>query len=113
MAIENAQLTTTQQDLLVVPGDVPNGYAITNVMVCNSSSSAAASFDMHLIKSGEALSNTKTIVVKELTLPAGETFTFDSEKVVLSPGDKLSFVAEPDIGAGATDLVATVSYLEV
>jgi hypothetical protein len=113
MAIENAQLTTTQQDLLVVPGNVPNGWAITNIMVCNSHSADAASFDMHLIKSGEALSNTKTIVVKELNLPAGETFTFDSEKVVLSPGDKLSFVAEPDIGGGATNLVATVSYLEV
>ena len=113
MAIENAQLTTTQKDLLVVPVDSPNGYAITNVMVCNSSSSSAASFDMHLIKNGEALSNTKTIVVKELNLPAGETFTFDSERIVLEAGDKLSFVAEPDIGAGVTDLVATVSYLEV
>ena len=113
MAIENAQLTTTQQDLLVVPGNVPHGWAITNIMVCNSSSADTASFDMHLIKSGEALSNTKTIVVRELTLPAGETFTFDSEKVVLSPGDKVSFVAEPDIGGGNTNLVATVSYLEV
>ncbi len=113
MAIENAQLTDTQLDLLVVPGGVPNGYAITNVMVCNSSSADAASFDMHLIKSGGSLDNARTIVVKNLELPASETFTFDSEKVVLSPGDKLSFVARPDIGAGVTNLVATVSYLEV
>jgi hypothetical protein len=111
MAIENAQLTTTQLDLLTVPAS--QSLAITTVMVCNSSSSAAASFDMHLIKSGEALSNTKTIIVKEMSLPAGETFTFDSEKIVLSAGDKLSFVAEPDIGATLTNLVATVSYLEV
>lgn len=112
MAIENAQLTTTQLDILTVPA-VPNGYAITTVMVCNSNSVDTASFDMHLIKNGEALSNTKTIIVKELTLPAGETFTFDSEKIILEEGDKLSFVAEPDIGAGVTNLVATVSYLEV
>lgn len=111
MAIENAQLTTTQLDLLTVPAN--KEYAITTVMVCNKDSSSTASFDMHLIKSGEALSNSKTIIVKELSLPAGETFTFDSEKIVLGTGDKISFVSEPDIGAGLTDLVATVSYLEV
>lgn len=111
MAIENAQLTTTQLDLLTVPAN--KEYAITTVMVCNKDSSDTASFDMHLIKSGEALSNSKTIIVKELSLPAGETFTFDSEKIVLGTGDKISFVSEPDIGAGLTDLVATVSYLEV
>lgn len=111
MAIENDQLTTTQKDLLTVPAG--KSYAITAIMVCNTSSAATASFDMHLIKSGEALANKVTKVVSELSLPAGETFTFDSEKVVLEAGDKLSFVAEPDIGAGLTDLAATVSYLEV
>lgn len=111
MAIENDQLTTTQKDLLTVPAG--KSYAITTVMVCNTSSSASASFDMHLIKSGEALANKVTKVVSELNLPAGETFTFDSEKIVLEAGDKISFVAEPDIGSGLTDLAATVSYLEV
>ena len=111
MAIDNALLTTTQLALLTVPAS--KQYAITTVMVCNKDSSNAATFDMHLIKSGEALSNSKTIIVKELALPAGETFTFDSEKIVLGTGDKISFVAEPDTGSGNTNLVATVSYLEV
>ena len=111
MAIENANLTTTQLDLLSVPAN--KEYAITTVMVCNKDTAATASFDMHLIKSGEALSNNKTLIVKELSLPPGETFTFDSEKIVLGTGDKISFVAEPDAGSGNTNLVATVSYLEV
>mgnify|MGYP003624895746 FL=1 len=111
MAIENQQLTTGQLDLLTVPAS--KEYAITTVMVCNKDSSSTASFDMHLVKSGEAVSNNKTIIVNELSLPPGETFTFDSEKIVLGEGDKLSFVAEPDIGAALTNLVATVSYLEV
>ena len=111
MAIENQQLTTGQLDLLTVPAC--KEYAITTVMVCNKDSSSTASFDMHLVKSGEAVSNNKTIIVNELSLPPGETFTFDSEKIVLGEGDKLSFVAEPDIGAALTNLVATVSYLEV
>lgn len=111
MAIVNAQLTTTQLDILTVPAD--KSYAITNILVCNTSSTDAASFDLHFIPSGDALANKVTRVVNELSLPAGETFTFDSERIVLEAGDKVAFVAEPDIGASLTDLAATVSYLEV
>lgn len=111
MAIENDQLTTTQKDIITVPAG--KSYALTTVLVCNTDASNAAQFDMHLIKSGEALSNSVTMVVNNLILPAGETFTFDSEKIVLSAGDKLAFVAGPDIGSGLTNLAATVSYLEV
>ena len=68
---------------------------------------------MHLIPSGSALNNAVTTVVKELSLPAGETFTFDSERVILNAGDKLSFTATPDQGSGNTDLACTVSYMEV
>lgn len=118
MAIENAQLETTQQDVLVVPAG--KSYAITSIMVCNTYSPNdttpelhEASFDMHFIKTAQALNNKVTCVVRELSLPAGETFTFDSEKVVLSAGDKISFVAQPDIGSGLTDLSVSISYLEV
>lgn len=115
MAIENAQLTTTKLDLVSVPEGLR--YAITTVMVCNTNSVDTASFDMHLIKNVDglpgSLSNAKTMIVKELSLPPGETFTFDSEKIILEAGDTLSFVAEPDIGAGLTNLAATASYLEV
>ena len=111
MAIVNAQLTSTQLDIITVPSGV-DGWAITTVLVCNTGA-ADAQFDMHLIPSGDPLADKVTKVVSDLILPAGETFTFDSEKIVLTPGDKLSFVATPDIGAGLTDLAATVSYLEV
>lgn len=118
MAIENAQLETTQQDVLVVPNN--KSYAITSIMVCNTYSPNAANpethdaaFDMHFIKNAQALNNNVTCVVRDLNLPAGETFTFDSEKIVLSAGDKVSFVAQPDIGSGLSDLSVSISYLEV
>lgn len=111
MAIVNAQLTTTQLDILTVPAG--KTYAITNILVCNNDATDNASFDLHFIPSGDPLSNTITRVVNNLTLPAEETFTFDSERIILEAGDKVSFVAEPNIGAGLTDLSATVSYLEV
>ena len=113
MAIVNQQLTTTQLDMITVPAN--KSYAITNILVCNNGSATAA-FDMHLIPQSSSLSNTVTRVINNLELPAGETFTFDSEKIVLDVGDKISFVAEPDLGApnaGLTNLSATVSYLEV
>jgi hypothetical protein len=111
MAIVNAQLTSTQLDLLTVPAG--KSYAITNILVCNNDNTDSASFDLHLIPSGDPLSNVITRVVNNLTLPAEETFTFDSERIILEAGDTVSFVAEPNIGAGLTNLSATVSYLEV
>jgi hypothetical protein len=110
MAIVNAQLTTTQLDIVTVPSG--KSYAITNILVCNNGV-ATASFDLHLIPQSTSLSNAVTRVINNLELPAGETFTFDSEKIVLDDGDKIAFVAEPSIGAGLTNLAATVSYLEV
>lgn len=111
MAIENVRLTTSQTDVLTVPAN--QTYAITNILVCNTDLTDEASFDMHFIKSGQPLDNKTTAVIRELVLPATETFTFDSERVILDAGDKLSFVAQPDVDSGLTDLAVTVSYLEL
>ena len=115
MAIVNQQLTTTQLDMITVPAN--KSHAITNILVCNNGTSTA-SFDMHLIPQSSTLDNDVTRVINNLELPAGETFTFDSERIVLEIGDKLSFVSEPQSTepgavAGNTCLAATVSYLEV
>ena len=111
MAIVNAQLTNTQLDVITVPSG--KRYAITNIMVCNNSSVDSANFDLHFLPSGVALNNSVTRIVNNLVLPAGETFTFDSERIVLEAGDIVSFVAAPDIGANLTNLAVTISYLEV
>lgn len=124
MAIVNAQLTTTQLDVFdPVNGlGVPTGkrYAITNIMVCNTfdptdgiADTRDASFDMHVRKSGQELDNKVTCVVREMLLPAGETFTLDSEKIILDEGEEISFVAQPSISSNLTDLAVSISYLEV
>ena len=110
MAIVNAQLTTNQLDVITVPAT--KSYAVTNILVCNTGT-ADATFDLHFVASGNALNNKVTRVVNNLTLPAGETFTFDSARIVLEAGDTVSFIASPDIGSALTDLATTVSYLEV
>jgi hypothetical protein len=124
MAIVNAQLQTTQLNIFDPTGisGVPVGkrYAITNVMICNTYDPNASdaeihtsSFDMHIKKAGQPLNNKVTCVVREMPLPAGETFTLDSEKIILDEGEEISFVAQPDIGGNLTDLAVSVSYLEV
>ena len=115
MAIENTKLTLNPVNGLLVPGG--KSYAVTNILVCNNGTSNA-SFDMHLVPSGSSLDNFVTRVINNLTLPGGETFSFDSEKIVLEAGDRVIFVAEPQSieitqGVGDTDLAATISYLEV
>ena len=50
---------------------------------------------------------------KEINPDFLETFTFDSEKIILEQGDKITLIASPDIGGGLSNLSATVSYLEV
>lgn len=112
MAIESTAIASTDTDLLVVPSG--KKYAVLTIMVCNTEAPnpvhpehGLTNFDLHFVKDGAAKGNIN-MVIRALELPAGETFTFDSEKIVLEEGDKI--VA---LGESPTNLVATVSYLEV
>tara|TARA_Y100000813_G_C24053744_1_gene300504 strand:- start:49 stop:414 length:366 start_codon:yes stop_codon:yes gene_type:complete len=121
MAIENNQVgnnQSTSNPVITVP--TGKSYAITTVLVTNTYSPNDANpethnstFDLYFVKNGEALANQVNCVVRQLTLPAGETFTFDTEKIVLEAGDRIFCIASPDIGSSLTDLAITVSYLEV
>lgn len=100
---------------------VPTGqqWAITNIMVCNTYDPGAANpqnetcaFDLHLVPSTGSYSDTITSVVRRLELPAGETFTFDTEKIVLEEGDAVVINGGPST-SGTGRLACTVSYLRV
>jgi len=110
MAIAQKLLSAVDQDILTVPSG--KSYAITTIMVCNHAGFNPAgtndtSFDLHFIKDTEPKSNTN-MVVKELPVPGGETFTFDAEKIILEEGDTVQLQ-----GQSPLNLSATVSYLEV
>lgn len=112
MAINSVAIASTDTTLLTVPAG--KQYAITVIMVCNTwtpnpidEDDGKTNFDMHLVAQGDPKSAINQ-VINELELPAGETFTFDTEKVVLSEGDSIVLV-----GDSPTVLSATVSYLEV
>ena len=100
MAIAQAAIGNTDTVVLTVPAST--SYAITTIMVCNHTS-----FDLHFVKSGQAKSNTN-MVVKEMPVAGGDTFTLDTEKVVLEAGDKVTVLSQAPL-----NLSITVSYLEV
>jgi hypothetical protein len=112
MAIDNVLVGDTDTDLLLVPAN--ERRAVTNIMVCNTAvpdptdpEQGKTNFDLHFVKSGEPKGNVNK-VINRLDLPAGETFTFDSEKIVLEAGDRVVIVSE-----APTNLSATISWLEV
>ena len=110
MAIAQAAIGNTDTVVLTVPAST--SYAITTVMVCNhagynSAGTHDTSCDLHFVKSGQAKSHTN-MVVKEMPVAGGDTFTLDTEKVVLEAGDKVTVLSQSPL-----NLSITVSYLEV
>ena len=112
MAIINGQLSIADKTHLTVPSG--KRYAITTIMVCNTwvpnpvhEEDGITNFDLHLVKRDEPKSDTNKII-NALQLPAGETFTLDSEKIVLESGDKIDI-----LGESPTVLSATVSWMTV
>jgi len=112
MAINSVAVGSTDTVLLLVPAN--KRYAITTIMVCNTfpaevvdTDEGITNFDLHFVASGEPKSDANK-VINALQLPAGETFTFDSEKIVLEAGDQAIIVGE-----SPTNLSATISWLEV
>lgn len=117
MAIRNVGVTTSAQSLLDAVPDGTN-YAVTVAMFCNTSSPNPADEDadlnylyIHIINNGNSgqISN-NNMVVNKVPIRAGETFTLDTEKVILEPND--TFVAYSETGI-TENISAMVSYVEI
>jgi hypothetical protein len=111
-AVVPSASTSYRHTLLSVPDN--KAWAVTTIMICNSAdpdgADSAEEFDMYIVPDGSTASFGTTVVVRKLSLPAGETFTFDSEKIILGEFDRIVI---DGYSTGAENLVATVSYLEV
>jgi hypothetical protein len=110
MAIANTQVQLTDTTLLTVPAG--KTYAITTLIVCNTatydvSGNNDTSFDLHFVKSGQA-KGAQNQICNNITVQGADTFTFDTEKVVIEAGDSVVIVSQ-----APANLSATVSYLEV
>ena len=114
MAITNAQITSSANPIYTSSGN----NAITTVIICNNSTfnpslptANQSLLYMYAVQSGGSPLDSgasANIIVNGLPIPAGETVTFDQEKIVLANGDSL--YAKTD---SASNLIATVSTLAV
>jgi hypothetical protein len=105
MALKNTAIGATNTTIYASVGN----NAISTVIVCNTT---VASIDLTLYAVANSAGSIGTpsdtsMIVKELTIPAGDTVSFDQEKMVLTDNDTLIAIAS------AVGLSATVSTLPV
>ena len=105
--LKSTAIGTTQTDIYTSSGT----NAITTVIVCNTATPdpvvGLTTFTLHAVANGDTVGDSN-MIVNHLPIPAGETVTFDQEKMVLSNGDRLvAYSASP------ANLSATVSTLPV
>lgn len=101
MAIVNANIGSG------VPGQVYSSTgetAVTAVMFCNVGQ-VDTSIDVWLVPAGVSLSNT-CMILNSIDMPAGETFSIDTERFILENGDAIYAQA-----ADTNVISATVSYI--
>lgn len=116
MAIRNLLINNTP-DPVDVFGPVMSlsgeEYAVTNMMFCNVSASDVT-LDLWIVATGGGVDDSSR-VIKELLIPASETFSFDTEKIILTPSDRI--YAETKTASSGTqvdDAVGvTISYMRV
>jgi hypothetical protein len=80
-------------------------YAVTTMFFCNTTGGDLTLTSVNLVPSGGSASTTNQ-VINSLVIPAGDTFTFETEKIILGAGDKV-------YANGASGISATVCSLQV
>jgi hypothetical protein len=96
MAITSNLVTTLGSAIFTAPGTVGSDdreYAVTCMMFCNYSADDVVLNLWLLAPLPASISNT-TKVIQNLTIPAGETFTFDTEKLVLGSEERIWATAD-------------------
>ena len=105
MAIYNTQITATTAIGSDILASGSGARAITTVIVCNTTASDKT-VTLYAVPNGGS-SGDGTMIVNTLNVPAGDTVSFDQEKMVLGTGDELRAICS------ASGLTATVSTLVV
>jgi len=101
MAIKNASVASG------TPGQVyvsTNQTAVTAIMFCNVGA-LDTNLSVWIVPSGQALANSMQIL-NAIDMPAGETFSMDTERFILEDGD--SIYAQT---ANSNLVSVTVSYI--
>ena len=103
MAITNSQLSSTSKTEVFV-GFGEN--AITCIILCNTSPTVNATVSLWAVPAAVAAGDAN-MIINEVSLPAGETFSLDTERFILSDGDSIQAQASQNL-----IITATVSYVQ-
>jgi hypothetical protein len=102
MAISSTQLGTTNTTIYTSSGET----AVTALFLCNTHS-ADVTVSIHVIESGGTAADNR-LILKDYNIPAGDTLTFEWEKLILANGDFINGTA-----SSATKITVTTSYVQV
>jgi hypothetical protein len=80
-------------------------YAVTSMFFCNYTENDSI-IDVYIVADGKTPTNDNKIIHRLLISP-GDTFTFDTEKIILDSGDAVFARVEP------SGVSCTVSYVRV
>jgi len=110
MPITNTRLATTAVSTVYTSA---GNNAVTTMIVCNTGAVNltdetvnAAALTVYFVPNGQTATDSTT-VVKNLTVPAGETVFFSDEKVILGNGDTIQ--AQANAGNLLTVTVSTLA----
>lgn len=105
MAIYNTSITATSVGSADTLSSGSGNRAITTIIVCNTTG-ADRTLSLYAVAGGGAASSAN-MIVSALTIPAGDSVTFDQEKMVLGATDEIKAICS------TSGLTATVSTLPV
>ena len=105
--IANTIIANSATDILENPIDgTASAYAGVGMFLCNSEASNEI-INLYAVPSGQVAS-TDNVIIKSLTVKAGDTCEFSAEKFLLNKGE--SIVAS---GTNGNLLRATITYTEI
>jgi len=110
MAIKNVRISSTNATEVLLNDQAVGGgndIAVTIMILCNTSPGTDVTVDIHVVAAGDAAGDNNTIM-KTLQIPAGESFSLDTEKFVMEENDSIQVVASI-----ANTVTVTSSYVRV
>lgn len=107
MAIKSVQITTSGNPPVQVY-ESQGQNAITTMMFCNTTTNVAANIDVYVVSDGSGLApGPQTQILKNIPIPATETFVMDSEKFILEDFDTIH--VRSDAANAITVTISSVS----
>jgi membrane-bound inhibitor of C-type lysozyme len=107
MAIYNTAITATLAASANILASGSGNRAITTIIICNANGATDKTVTLYACPSTNLTASSSNMIVNALNVPAGDTVSFDQEKMVLSTSDEIKAICS------AAGLTATVSTLAV